>query len=353
MSEEQEYLDTEAEQGEDLYLHYSFTVDKRQTPIRIDKFLMDKMQQVTRNKLQNGIRAGSVLVDGKAIKPNYKIKPQELIEIVLPQAPTDAYKVEPEEMDLNIVYEDADVMVINKPAGLVVHPGLGNKSGTLVNGLAHYFQHVLPIKAGNNNDRPGLVHRIDKDTTGLLVIAKNEYAMTHLAKQFFDHSVTREYTALVWGDLEPAEGRIEGNLARNPSNRMQMIVFEDGITGKEAVTNYKTMESFYYTSLVNCILETGRTHQIRAHMTYLGHPLFSDARYGGDKILKGTVFTKYKQFVDNCFKICPRQALHARTLGFEHPVTGERLNFECPIPDDFEQLIDKWRKYLISRKIEE
>jgi len=352
MEELQDFTENEQEQNDELYLHYSILTDKGQTPIRIDKFLMDRVNQTTRNKIQNGIRAGSILVDGKIVKPNYKVRPLETITMVLPQAPSDG-TVEPEVMDLNIVYEDDEVMVINKPAGLVVHPGLGNKNGTLVNGLAHYFKYELPIKAGNIADRPGLVHRIDKDTTGLLVIAKTEYAMSHLAKQFFDHSVTREYTALIWGELDPPEGRIEGNLARNPGNRMQMMVFPDGLTGKEAVTNYRTLESFYYTSLVNCALETGRTHQIRAHMTYLGHPLFSDARYGGDVIKKGTVFTKYKQFVDNCFKICPRQALHARTLGFDHPVTGERLYFECPLPDDFVQLIDKWRKYLQSRKAED
>lgn len=338
--------------GEDLYEHFRFEVDPGQSPTRIDKFLIDRMQHVSRTKVQNAIKANSILVDNQPVKPNYKVKPGQVITIVLPHVPDEHTPVQPEEMELNIVYEDDEVMVVNKAAGMVVHPGLGNKSGTLVNGLAYYFKHVLPVKEGNSNDRPGLVHRIDKDTSGLLVIAKTEFAMTHLARQFYDHSVTREYTALVWGEPTPPAGRIEGNLARNPNNRMQMMVFEDGDQGKEAITNYKTIESFYYTTLVNCVLETGRTHQIRAHMTYLGHPLFADARYGGDKILKGTIFSKYKQFIDNCFKICNRQALHARTLGFDHPTTGVRMFFECPLPQDFEILIDKWRRYISTRKEE-
>ena len=243
-------------------------------------------------------------------------------------------------------------MVINKPPGLVVHPGMGNPNGTLVNGLVHYFNEHLPIKEGNSADRPGLVHRIDKDTSGLLVIAKNEFAMTHLARQFFEHSVSREYIALVWGNIEPPNGRIEGHLGRNPTNRMQMMVFEDGSLGKFAATNYVTVEDLYYVSIVKCVLETGRTHQIRAHMKHMGHPLFNDSRYGGDKIIKGTVFTKYKQFVQNCFDICPRQALHARTLAFDHPTKGKRMSFECPIPDDMETLIEKWRHYIEFRKPE-
>jgi len=342
----------EQEHGEEMYVHFSLIVDKGQMPLRIDRFLLDRINNITRNKIQNGIRVGSVLVNDKMVKPNYKVRPMDHISIVLPEAPGE-YAIEPENIPLNIVYEDDDVMVINKPAGLVVHPGLGNKNGTLVNALAYYFKFQLPIKEGNIADRPGLVHRIDKDTTGLMVIAKTEYAMSHLAKQFFDHTVQREYTALVWGELDPPAGRIEGNLARNPANRMQMTVFPDGHIGKEAVTNYNTIESFYYTSLVNCRLETGRTHQIRAHMTYLGHPLFADARYGGDVIKKGTIYSKYRQFVENCFKICPRQALHARTLGFQHPATGRQMFFECPLPEDFAQLIEKWRSYIQSRKADD
>lgn len=345
----QEIDETESGRGDELFVHFSLIVDKGQTPVRIDKFLLDRIPNITRNKLQNVIRAGSTLVNQKVVKPNYKVRPLDDIQIVLPEPPEE-YSVEPEDIPLDIVYEDDEVMVINKPAGLVVHPGLGNRTGTLVNALAFYFKHNLPVKEGNMADRPGLVHRIDKDTTGLMVIAKTEYAMSHLAKQFFDHTVRREYYALVWGELDPPSGRIEGNLARNPSNRMQMTVFPEGDVGKEAITNYQTIESFYYTSLVNCRLETGRTHQIRAHMMYHGHPLFSDARYGGDAIKKGTIFSKYRQFVENCFKICPRQALHARTLGFVHPTTGENMYFECPLPDDFAQLIDKWRNYLQSRK---
>ena len=345
----QELDEQEVGQGDELFVHFSLIVDKGQAPVRIDLFLMDRITKITRNKLQSVIKAGNVLVNDKVIKANYKVRPLDNIQIVLPEPPEE-HSVEPENIPLNIVYEDDDVMVINKPAGLVVHPGLGNRNGTLVNALAFYFKFELPIKEGNIADRPGLVHRIDKDTTGLMVIAKTEYAMSHLAKQFFDHTVQREYTALIWGEMEPPDGRIKGNLARNPSNRMQMTVFPEGNIGKEAITNYNTFESFYYTSLVNCRLETGRTHQIRAHLTYHGHPLFSDARYGGDVIRKGTIYTKYRQFVDNCFKICPRQALHARTLGFVHPVSGKNMFFECPIPEDFQQLVDKWRNYIQSRK---
>ena len=352
MEQLREIDENESGQGDELFVHFALTVDKGQTPIRIDLFLLDRIMNITRNKVQNVIRSGGVLVNDKPVKPNYKVRPNDNIVIVLPEPPGE-YAVEPEDIPLNIVYEDDDVMVINKPAGMVVHPGLGNKTGTLVNALAPYFKFDLPIKEGNIADRPGLVHRIDKDTTGLMVIAKTEYAMSHLAKQFFDHTVRREYTALVWGELDPLAGRIVGNLARNPSNRMQMTVFPDGEIGKEAITNYDTLETYYYTSLVNCRLETGRTHQIRAHMTYLGHPLFSDARYGGDEIKKGTIFSKYRQFVENCFKICPRQALHARTLGFVHPVTQENMYFECPLPDDFNQLVEKWRNYIRSRKKDE
>lgn len=336
---------------DDLYEHHSFVVDKGQTPLRIDKFIFDRMQQVSRNKIQVAIRAGSVLVNGISVKPNYKVRGQDKISIVLPHPPEEEFRVLPEDIPLNIIYEDEAVLVINKPAGMVVHPGLGNKSGTLVNALAHYFQTALPVKEGNSNDRPGLVHRIDKDTSGLLLIAKTELAMTYLAKQFFDHTVEREYVALVWGEPEPPAGQIRNNLARNPNNRMQMMSFpEDEQIGKLAITNYTTIESLYYTSVISCRLETGRTHQIRAHMMSQGNPIFNDARYGGEQIMKGTVFTKYRQFVENCFALCPRQALHARTLGFDHPVSGKRMLFDCPLPDDMEQLFAKWRNYLAYRK---
>jgi 23S rRNA pseudouridine1911/1915/1917 synthase len=243
------------------------------------------------------------------------------------------------------------VMVIHKPPGMVVHPGIGNYTGTLVNALAFHMQkQVLPVMAGNAQDRPGLVHRIDKDTSGLMVIAKNDFAMTHLAKQFFDHTIMREYNAIVWGAPDPPEGTIEGHLGRDPRFRQQMTVFVEGESGKEATTHYETLEDLYYVSLVKCILETGRTHQIRVHMKHIGHPVFNDERYGGDRIVKGTVFTKYKQFVENCFTICPRQALHARTLGFEHPVTGEKMHFDSDLPDDMRNLLDKWRAYVSHRK---
>ncbi|HQW10952.1 MAG TPA: RluA family pseudouridine synthase [Saprospiraceae bacterium] len=336
--------------GDDLYEHYSFLVDNGQSPVRIDKFVFDRVQQISRNKIQVAIRAGNVLVNSVPVKPNYRVRPKDEISIVLPHPPAENTGVLPEDIPLNIIYEDDDVMVLNKPTGMVVHPGLGNKSGTLVNALAHYFKYNLPVKAGNDADRPGLVHRIDKNTSGLLLIAKNEYAMTHLAKQFFDHTVEREYNALVWGEIEPEAGKIENNLARNPNNRMQMMVFDESDIGKKAITNYKTLERFYYTSLVSCRLETGRTHQIRAHMMALGHPVFNDDRYGGEKILKGTIFTKYRQFVENCFSICPRQALHARTLGFTHPTTGKAMFFDCPIPEDMTLLLDKWRNYLQTRR---
>jgi 23S rRNA pseudouridine1911/1915/1917 synthase len=338
-------------QNDGMYEHHRITIDKGQSQTRIDKFLLDRISQVSRNKIQNAIRAGSVRVDGQEVKPNYKIRPLQTIVVVLPTAPSDGY-IEPQEIPLNVVYEDDDVMVINKQPGLVVHPGLGNHDHTLVNALAWYFKEKqLPIKAGNQPDRPGLVHRIDKDTSGLMVIAKNDYAMTHLAKQFFDHSIDRTYWALVWGQPEEMAGTIDMPVGRNPRDRMLMHVFTDGNDeGKQAITHYKVIEPMYYVSLVECKLETGRTHQIRIHMKHLGHTLFQDERYGGDEILKGTIFTKYKQFVLNCFKVMTRQALHAKTLGFTHPTTGERMFFESELPEDFSQVLQKWREYLNTRK---
>ena len=339
-------------EGEDgLYEHHRFLAPGGLTPVRIDKYIQIKLEGISRNKIQNGIRAGAVRVDGIAVKPNHKVRPGETITVLLPKPPDLGSTVVPEDIPLDIRFEDDHIMVIHKPPGMVVHPGVGNYTGTLVNAIAYHLQQErLPVLEGNLPDRPGLVHRIDKDTSGLMVIAKNDYAMTHLAKQFFDHTITREYNAIVWGSPDPPQGVIEGHLGRDPRFRQLMTVFEEGKAGKEAVTFYETLEDLYYVSLVKCVLQTGRTHQIRVHMKYSGHPVFNDARYGGDKIVKGTVFTKYKQFVENCFAVCPRQALHAKTIGFEHPVTGERMFFRSDLPEDMNNLLVKWRAYLSSRK---
>ncbi len=343
--------ENEQDGEEGLYEHHRFLAPAGLTPVRVDKYIQLKLEGISRNKIQNGIRAGAVRIDGEAIKPNHKLKPGQTITILLPKPPHIGETVIPEDIPLDIRYEDNDLMIINKPAGLVVHPGVGHESGTLVNALAfHLQQQQMPVLPGNTPDRPGLVHRIDKDTSGLVLIAKNDYAMTHLARQFFDHTITREYHAIVWGCPDPPEGTIEGALGRDPRFRQLMTVFEEGEGGKEAITHYQVLEDLYYVSLVKCVLETGRTHQIRVHMKYIGHPVFSDDRYGGDAIVKGTIFTKYKQFVENCFTLCPRQALHARTLGFEHPVTGKRMFFEAELPVDMTQLLDKWRSYLAHRK---
>ncbi len=352
MIEEQDNEQDNEQDGEEgLYEHHRFLTPGGLNPVRVDKYVQTKLMGISRNKIQNGIRAGAVKVDGDAIKPNHILKPGQTITILLPKPPELGQSIVPEEIALDIRYEDNDVMVIHKPAGLVVHPGVGNYSGTLVNALAWHLQHSkMPVLPGNLPDRPGLVHRIDKDTSGLMVIAKNDYAMTHLARQFFDHTTIREYNAIVWGAPEPAEGIIEGHLGRDPRFRQLMTVFVEGESGKEATTHYETLEDLYYVSLVKCVLETGRTHQIRVHMKHIGHPVFNDARYGGDRILKGTVFTKYKQFVDNCFLLCPRQALHARTLGFEHPVTGEQMYFDSDLPADMQNLMNKWRDYVAHRK---
>ncbi|NNE30237.1 MAG: RluA family pseudouridine synthase [Saprospiraceae bacterium] len=342
----------DASSGEDpLYELTEIRTDPRQSPIRIDKFLMDRLYQVSRSKIQQAITEGLVTVDGKLIKSNFKLKPGMLISVKTRRAPKDEEWVVPQEMDLDIRYEDDHVMVIYKPPGLVVHPGIGIKSGTLVNGLAYYFQgKEMPVAEGNSPDRPGLVHRIDKDTSGLMVIAKTEPAMTHLAKQFFDHTIERKYLALIWGEPEGESGTINLNIGRDPRSRIKHTAFPDGDQGKVAVTHWKMLEPMYYVSLVQCELETGRTHQIRVHFSSLGHPLFSDEKYDGDKIRKGTVFTKYKQFVHNCFKIMPRQALHASIIGFTHPDTGERMRFEAPLPEDFLGVLEKWRNYVSSRK---
>ena len=332
-------IDQEEEQ--DLFEHLNIVVDKGQSLLRIDKFLMHRVENASRNKIQNAIDAGNVLVNKSTVKSSYKVKPFDEISIVFAHPPRDT-EVYPENIPLNIVYEDADLLVVNKPAGMVVHPGFNNYTGTLVNALAYHFEQ-LPTLPGNDG-RPGLVHRIDKDTSGLLLISKNEITMTKLAKQFFDHSITRKYIALAWGDVEK-EGRIEGYIGRSLKNRIIMDMYDDEEKGKWSVTNYKVIERLGYVTLVSCQLETGRTHQIRAHMKHIGHPLFSDTNYGGDKILKGTTFTKYKQFVNNCFEIMPRQALHAQTLGFMHPTTQKYMEFEAPLPADFDAVLTKWRNY--------
>lgn len=337
-----------AETDDDLFEHYRFVVTAGQQPLRIDKFLMHLVPNATRNKIQNAASDGNIYVNDVPVKSNYKVKPGDVVRILLPYPPFEN-RIDPEDIPLDIVYEDDALIVINKPPGLVVHPGHGNYTGTLVNALAFHFGN-LPL---NSSERPGLVHRIDKDTSGLLVVAKTEHAMAHLAKQFEKKTSEREYVALVWGNVKEDEGTVVGNIARHPKDRMQMSVYEDENIGKPAVTHYKVLERFGYVTLVSCHLETGRTHQIRVHMKYIGHTLFNDARYGGDVILKGTTFTKYKQFVENCFKILPRQALHAKTLGFIHPVTKQKMQFDSPIPDDMQQCIEKWRTYSKSRELDE
>jgi len=330
----------ETELEDELYEHHRFEASKGQSALRVDKFLMNLIENTTRNKIQQAAENGSILVNDVAVKSNYKVKAGDIVRLVLAH-PTYEQLLTPENIPLDIVYEDDQLLVINKPAGMVVHPGHGNYSGTLVNALAYHFEN-LPM---NSSDRPGLVHRIDKDTTGLLVVAKTEHAMAYLSKQFAEKTSEREYIALVWGNIEEEEGTVEGNIGRHDTNRMRMAVHESDEKGKPAVTHYKVLERFGYVTLVSCQLETGRTHQIRVHMKHIGHTLFNDERYGGDAILKGTTFTKYKQFVDNCFKVLPRQALHAKTLGFEHPITKEFLRFDTPIPQDLQECIEKWRVY--------
>ena len=343
---EQENPDIQ-ETSDELYERFSMTIDKGQEPLRIDKFLMHRIEGATRNKLQQAINLGMVLVNGKEIRPNYKIKPLDTIVVYSDMSPEET-DVVPEKMELNIVYEDTDLMIINKPAGMVVHPGSGNYSGTLLNGVSFYLQQQNPAISEDVLPRFGLVHRIDKNTSGLLVLAKTDKAMRHLAKQFFDHTISRKYVALVWGDMEDDSGTIVAHVGRNLRFRKLFEAYPEGDHGKEAITHYKVLERFGYVTLVQCILETGRTHQIRVHMKYIGHPLFNDDFYGGDKIVKGTVYAKYKQFVENCFHICQRQALHAKTLGFVHPTTGEDMFFEAPLPADIEEVIEKWRKYANS-----
>ena len=338
-------MTTEIEPSEleeqDLYEHLRLIVDKGQSLLRIDKFLMHRIENASRNRIQNAIEQGNVLVNDKPVKPSYKVKPLDVISVVLPHPPRDT-EVYPENIPINITYEDDDVLLVNKDPGMVVHPGYNNYTGTLVNALVYHFQQ-LPTLPGNDG-RPGLVHRIDKDTSGLLLISKNERSMTYLARQFFDHSISRKYLALVWGDLEQ-DGTVTGYIGRSIADRRVMSIYDDPEKGKWSVTHYKVLERLNYVTLIECQLETGRTHQIRAHMKHIGHPLFNDAAYGGDKILKGTVFNKYKQFVENCFELMPRQALHAATLGFVHPSTKKHIHFEAPLPQDFVSVLEKWRKY--------
>ena len=325
-----------------LHEHYSFIADQGQQPLRIDKYLMNFIENSTRNKIQSAAKEGSIFVNDIPVRSNYKVKPFDRIKVLLSYPPHEHLLV-PENIPIDIVYEDDELLVVNKPAGMVVHPGHGNYSGTLINALTYHFDN-LP---NNSSERPGLVHRIDKDTSGLLVIAKTEDAMAHLSNQFAKKTSKRNYIALVWGNLIQQEGTISGNIGRHPKNRLQNTVFLDDAPekGKSAVTHYKVLENFTYVTLVSCTLETGRTHQIRVHMKHIGHTLFNDERYGGNLILKGTTFSKYKQFVENCFKVLPRQALHAETLGFVHPKTGEFMSFTADIPNDMKTCIEKWRSY--------
>lgn len=338
--------DLSADQSE-KFEHYRVVSDKGQGLMRVDKFLSCRIEGVSRSRIQDAADAGCVLVNEVAVKSNYKVKPLDVVTIVMDR-PRYETEIIPQDIPIDVVYEDDDLMVVNKPPGLVVHPGFGNYKDTLVNAVAFKLKDTPDYDA--EDPRLGLVHRIDKDTSGLLVIAKNAFAKTHLSSQFFNKTTKRQYVALVWGNVAEDKGRIEGNIGRSIKNRLQMTVFEDSEEGKPAVTNYEVLERLGYVSLVQCRLETGRTHQIRVHMKYIGHTLFNDERYGGDQILKGTTFTKYKQFVQNCFAICPRQALHAQTLGFVHPKTGEEMMFEAPIPDDMTQLIEKWRVYIANRE---
>ena len=330
-------------ESEDLFEHHRLIVPLKQAAVRIDKYLMSRLPNITRNKVQDAIKDEYVLVNEAPIKANYKVRPEDVIVIALPEPPRDT-EVVPENIPLDIVYEDEALLVVNKPPGMVVHPAYNNWSGTLVNALAYHFTQ-LPTMA-NNEGRPGLVHRIDKDTSGLLVIAKTEQAMTRLAKQFFDHTIERTYYALIWGEPKQPEGTIDVNLGRSLKDRRVTAAFPEGDMGRRAITHYKVIQTLRYVTLIQCNLETGRTHQIRAHMKYLGHPLFNDATYGGDKILKGTPFSKYKSFVDNCFKLMPRQALHARSLGFIHPQTGKMMQFDAELPEDFRSVLEKWERYV-------
>ncbi len=334
---------------QELYEHFRFVVDGGQSLLRIDKYLSSRMEKTSRTRIQNAANAGNILVNNLTVKPNYKVKPGDVVQIVLPNPPREIELI-PENIPINIVYEDDDVLVVNKEPGMVVHPAYGNYTGTLVNALMYHFRDLPLFSTGEA--RPGLVHRIDKNTSGILVIAKNELALNRLSRQFFERTTDRKYQALVWGIPEPPEGTITGHVGRSIRDRKIMQVFPDGSDGKPAITHYKILENLGYISLVECKLETGRTHQIRVHFSHIKHPLFNDEEYGGDQIIKGTTFTKYQQFIKNCFKILPRQALHAKSLAFDHPVTRKRLFFDSGLPDDMVQVIDKWRKYTSGRDTE-
>lgn len=335
------------EEATERYEHYRFVADAGQSLLRVDKFLGNRIENASRSKIQEAAAAGSILANGQAVKSNYRVKPLDVITIEM-SWPRRELEILPEDIPLDIVFEDDSLIVVNKKPGMVVHPGHGNYTGTLVNALAWHLKDNPWFMS--NDTRPGLVHRIDKDTTGLLVIAKTEQAKTLLGRQFFEKTTKRKYQALVWGNIKDDEGTITGNIGRSLRDRKQMTVFPEGDHGKPAVTHFKVLERLGYITLVECRLETGRTHQIRAHFKYLGHPLFNDERYGGNRILKGTTFTKYRQFVENCFKLLPRQALHAKSLGFIHPQSGKVMNFDTPLPDDMQQTIEKWRIYIAARK---
>ncbi len=329
------------EEVSELYEHHRFIADKKQGPVRLDMFVMDRIENASRNKIQNAAKAGNILVNNKVAKSNYKVKPSDVISVVMAYPPRETVII-PENIPLEILFEDEDIIVINKRAGMVVHPAYGNFQGTLVNALTYYFQGA---SSRGQDAMPALVHRIDKDTSGILLIAKNEAAQTKIAKQFFDHTIIRTYNALVWGDFDEDEGTIEGHIGRSLKNRLVMTVFPGGEYGKHAITHYKVLKRYGYVTLIECELETGRTHQIRTHMNFIGHPIFNDEKYGGNIIVKGTTFTKYKQFVQNCFKIIPRQALHAKSLGFIHPTSAKQLHFETELPDDMKEVVEKWEKY--------
>ncbi len=352
MTQKPDYPEREKQENDDqeLFEHYRFVADKGQGLLRVDKFLMARMESTSRNKIQTATKAGNVLVNGSVVKANYKVKPLDVVTIVLSFPPREIELIA-QDIPIDILYEDDDILLVNKQAGMVVHPGHGNYTGTLVNALIHHFKD-LPLQ-NNEPVKPGLVHRIDKNTSGVLLIAKNEMAQTKVAKMFFDKKVERLYHALVWGDIQQDSGTIEGHIGRSLKNRQVMDVFPGGEHGKSAVTHYKVLQRYGYVTLVECRLETGRTHQIRAHFKHIGHPLFNDDTYGGDRILKGTTFTKYKQFVQNCFKACPRQALHAKTLAFNHPATGEKMFFNSDLPADMEQLLEKWENYAKHKHYEE
>lgn len=339
-----------AEDKEEMYEHFRFEVDKGTDIIRLDKYLMNLIPNTSRNKIQQAAKAGCIVVNGKPEKQNYRVHPRDVISVLLPNPPREL-EIIAEDIPLNVSYEDDDIIIINKPPGLVVHPAYGNYTGTLVNALMYRFQDQYS-KSGEPF-RPLLVHRIDKNTSGIMIVAKTEAAQMNLAKNFFDHTIDRKYWALVWGDFKEDEGTIEGNIGRNPKDRLVMTVFPDGENGKHAVTHYKVLERFGYVTLIECTLETGRTHQIRVHMKYTGHPLFNDETYGGDHILKGTTFTRYKQFIQNAFRLIPRQALHAKSLGFRHPVSGEYMLFDSELPEDMSAVLGKWRHYVKYRSLEE